>query len=216
MEKKEIVRFYFDTITYHTQLEQWYRAFVLTFEAIFFAAAVYVYIADPFPGEVKGIRILTLLVIVGLVFSVLAVLAGLQRGNIVDRQRKKLEEIIWNKGGNRKVPNDELAECFEMYNPADKTKVLVPRAQNWVPRLIFNFFINVSIGSVLIFFLLDSIPARPLGIYFLVIGVYVIALGCAFQFFSRLGVPKDRFEKKQIKQRWLKWLNPIVNFGLKE
>ncbi|MBI2329648.1 MAG: hypothetical protein HYU85_08490 [Chloroflexi bacterium] len=210
MEKRELVRFYFDTISYHTELEQWYRAFFLAFEATVLASITFA-IVQKNQGWIVGLGI------VGLLLTCLAIWSGKQRGNIVDRQRNKLKEILWDVKEERETDVEQLAECFEMYNP-DKTKVFAPGAQNVVPRLVFNLVVPIAIGFALIFILLGG--WNPLWIPLAIIGYLLLFIFPFYHFLPRLGVPKDFFKRTEIKKRYLKWLNPIIkpimNFGLKE
>jgi len=182
MQKQELVRFYFDTLAHDDQIMQWYRALFLASEAIILTAVYAIY-----SNQSPSLGWIVYLAIGGLVMSVLAVWACVQRGNRVDRQRKKIQEIFWDRRGNKKDPNDELAECFEIFNPTNK-------AVNRVPRIIFNVVIHILIGAALIAILWVSDAVTRGSLYWLA-GGYVVAFLLVYQWLSRKGIPKDLFEK---------------------
>lgn len=180
MDNKELVRFYFDTMALNDQLMQWYRAFFLAFETIIVAAVFALHGTEPIPQ-----RWTFSLAIVGLVLSFLAVWACVQRGNIVDRQKRKIQKELFDEEGNKKVPDDELADCFEIYSPKRK-------AEKWVPRWTFNVGLHVLIAGLLLTALWSWMPITPN--WYVYLGItfgYAIGFALAYGWLSHLGVPPD-------------------------
>ena len=172
MEKKELVRFYFDTLAHDDQIMQWYRALFLASEAIILAAAYAIF------NKISSSCWILVLAMGGLVLSVFAMYTCVQRGNRVDKQRSKLQEIFWDEKGNKKDPKDELVECFEIYHPSKKVV-------NKVPRIIFNVVIHVFIGVALIAVLGVS-NTISLCYVWGVTCVYVIALSLAYLYATEI------------------------------
>ena len=108
MADRDLVRFYFDTISLNDQLMQWYRAFFLASEGIISAVA--------FASSIS-LELRSALAVVGIVLSLVGTWACVQRGRIVDRQKKKITDELYDKDGEPKKLVGDLAECFQIYNP---------------------------------------------------------------------------------------------------
>jgi len=135
-EREKRVRFYFDTMALNDQLMQWYRAFFLAVEGVIFTV-VFVNLVSP------GLRFGLALIGIGL--SLAGIWACVQRGRIVDRQKKKITDELYYEDRTKKNLTDDLAECFEIYNPV-KAKL-----EKEVPRTIFNFGLHTLIGALLVY-----------------------------------------------------------------
>lgn len=182
MNDKEIIRFYFDTMASNDQLMQWYRAFFLAFEAIIFAGVLAVHGRE----NVFSPWWIFILALIGLGISFAGVWACVQRGRIVDGQKRHIQVQFFNKDGSKRSTDDPLAECFELYSPKC-------RAEKHVPRIAFNYALHIIIGALL---LLALWKWKPISsdcclLYCVITIVYIVLIVLAITCFSWFGTRED-------------------------
>lgn len=127
MADKELIRFYFDTMSLNEHLMQWYRAVFVTF----YAGVIIVAFAL---GTEKLVELAFPLVLCGLIVSFLWVWLTSQRARIVERQKNKIKELTKGDKG--------LVDCFKIYE------------SKWVkrlPEITFNILFPLFIGGSLIY-----------------------------------------------------------------
>jgi len=190
MVDRQLVRFYFDTMSHNDQLMQWYRAFFLAFEGIILTVVF---------TNLGSLWLRFALALIGIGLSLAGTWACVQRGRIVDRQKKKITDELYNEDGSKKNSTDDLAECFEIYNPVKG------KPEKEVPRTIFNYGLHALVGSLLIFVLWQ--PCLPgnwhifLGLAIIYV-IYAVLIIIVIDYLSWRGIPEDyRKTRHTVKNR---------------
>lgn len=185
-DKEKRIRLYLDTMAMNDQLMQWYRTLFLALETIIFAGVLTIHANELLPSWW-----VFMLAVIGIMLSFAGMWACVQRARVVDRQKKKIQDELYDKDGKPKDPNDDLADWFQIYNPIKGT------AEKTLPRTVFNYASHVLVGGLLIFVLWQWQPIGNWHVYLgLTIG-YVVLLVVAEDYLSWHGIPEDYKETRE-------------------
>ena len=168
MVNRDLIRFYFDTMALNEHLMQWYRAVFVAFQVgVVFTMLT---IMDTTDSE----KFMFSLLGFGLLISLLWVFLTSQRANIVESQKNRMLGIV------DKCNDPDIANCVKIYRS---------KLGKYLPEFIFNLFLPVAVGGLLITICEYSMCKNPswywsgrIGIAFslllLIIWVVFIIKGC--------------------------------------
>jgi len=189
-DREKRIRFYFDTMALNDQLMQWYRAFFLAFEGIILTV-VFTNLGSPW--------LRFGLALIGIGLSLAGTWACVQRGRIVDRQKKRITDELYYEDGTKKNLTDDLAECFEIYNPVKG------KPEKEVPRTVFNYGLHTLIGVLLIYVVWQPCLS---GNWYAYLGLpisyamYAMLLIIVIDYLSWRGIPEDyRKTRRTVKDK---------------
>jgi len=159
MVDRELVRFYFDTMSLNEHLTQWYRAILVAFHGgvVFAMFATWSKLPEGFGRFIS----LLVLVIIGLIVSLLWVWLTSQREVLVRRQMRKIVDLA--------EADQNLKECYRIYDPKMK----------WfrnAPPIVFNLVLPVLVGVLLIVMVMLYFYGEVCWIWCLVIGLILVVI----------------------------------------
>jgi hypothetical protein len=167
MTNKERLRFCFDTMSLNEHLMQWYRAVLVAFDA----GVIISMLSALRQADLKEPTLYPF------IMSLLWVWLTTQRERIVNRQRDIINELTG------KIDDEDLSHCFKIYG----TDLGCGR---YLAPLIFNFFLPLIVGFLLIAF--AWLFKDSCWIWWTVVAVLFVGLSILAKWkLSRCGVPKD-------------------------